>query len=183
MENKRLKNSQTQCKKHPKHLQPPGVCSMCLRDRLSKLITTSSRAKTTNMASSSSSCSSLSSLSSCCSPCEPSPVHHLAPRAKGSFWLAGGVRRLMGLWERSWSMQESIDGDFSSLSLSSFVQTNIAVRVLLENEWMNGWFQAYSKIWKEITILTNILWGVIYVFGFLLLFYVLPFNICDWFHI
>ncbi|GLU16145.1 hypothetical protein SLE2022_325940 [Rubroshorea leprosula] len=31
------------CKKHPKHRQSPGVCSLCLREKLSHLSTSSSR--------------------------------------------------------------------------------------------------------------------------------------------
>lgn len=66
------------CKKHPKHRQSPGVCSLCLRDKLSQL--SSSRKKTTSANSScSSSVSSLSSYcssssaSSCASPMHPFP--------------------------------------------------------------------------------------------------------------
>ncbi|XP_031257506.1 uncharacterized protein LOC116144798 [Pistacia vera] len=61
------------CKKHPKHRQSPGVCSLCLREKLSKLSTSSSsRVYSSTMESSSS--SSLSSYyssseaSSCASP-------------------------------------------------------------------------------------------------------------------
>lgn len=51
------------CKKHPKHKQSPGVCSICLGERLSQL---SSSKKTTKKAlRTPSSSSSLSSLSSC----------------------------------------------------------------------------------------------------------------------
>ncbi|KAK9110743.1 hypothetical protein Sjap_018803 [Stephania japonica] len=67
------------CSKHPKHRQSPGVCSMCLREKLFKLLDTSSSSSTIAMASSSSSicssnCSSMSSspysseASSCSSP-------------------------------------------------------------------------------------------------------------------
>ncbi|XP_016571533.2 uncharacterized protein LOC107869513 [Capsicum annuum] len=48
------------CKKHPKHKQNPGVCSVCLSEKLSLL----SRSNTTTITNSSSSSSSLSSLSS-----------------------------------------------------------------------------------------------------------------------
>lgn len=75
MENRRLKTHKMRCKKHPKHKQSPGVCSICLGERLSQL---SSSKKTTKKAlrtpSSSSSLSSLSSYdsssnaSSCASP-------------------------------------------------------------------------------------------------------------------
>ncbi|XP_023741830.1 uncharacterized serine-rich protein C215.13 [Lactuca sativa] len=63
MENgKRSSASTKTCKKHPKHQQSPGVCSLCLRERLSKISSTSSRA-VTNVSSSSSS-STISSVSS-----------------------------------------------------------------------------------------------------------------------
>ncbi|KAJ7958974.1 putative Avr9/Cf-9 rapidly elicited protein [Quillaja saponaria] len=64
------------CKKHPKHLQSPGVCSLCLRERLAQLSTPSSCSsrRPSNMTAGSSSPSSLSSYysstsaSSCASP-------------------------------------------------------------------------------------------------------------------
>ncbi|KAI3751629.1 hypothetical protein L2E82_22720 [Cichorium intybus] len=63
MENgKRSSVTTKSCKKHPKHQQSPGVCSLCLRERLSKISSSSSRA-VTNVSSSSSS-SSISSVSS-----------------------------------------------------------------------------------------------------------------------
>ncbi|TMW98269.1 hypothetical protein EJD97_004276 [Solanum chilense] len=53
------------CKKHPKHKQNPGVCSVCLSEKLSLLSKTSTSNTTTLTSScSSSSSSSLSSLSS-----------------------------------------------------------------------------------------------------------------------
>ncbi|KAI5654895.1 hypothetical protein M9H77_32082 [Catharanthus roseus] len=51
------------CKKHPKHHQSPGVCSICLREKLTQL----SKNKKNKVAARSS-CSSLSSLSSSSSP-------------------------------------------------------------------------------------------------------------------
>ncbi|KAI9097491.1 hypothetical protein K1719_025402 [Acacia pycnantha] len=63
------------CKKHPKHNQSPGVCSLCLRERLSQLPSSStSRAapssETSSSVSSLSSYYSSSSASSCASPSE-----------------------------------------------------------------------------------------------------------------
>ncbi|KAK4352375.1 hypothetical protein RND71_027893 [Anisodus tanguticus] len=52
------------CKKHPKHKQNPGVCSVCLSEKLSLLSRTSRSNTTTVTSSCSSSSSSLSSLSS-----------------------------------------------------------------------------------------------------------------------
>ncbi|KAG5543941.1 hypothetical protein RHGRI_016632 [Rhododendron griersonianum] len=82
MENRRknTSNSQTRCKKHPKHQQSPGVCSICLGERLSQISTSSSSSsrRAVEAYCSSSSSSSLSSLSSSsrCSTSELSPVHH-----------------------------------------------------------------------------------------------------------
>ncbi|KAL3371591.1 hypothetical protein AABB24_008234 [Solanum stoloniferum] len=56
-------NSIILCKKHPKHKQNPGVCSVCLNEKLS-LLSKTSRSNTTTLTSSCSSSSSLSSLSS-----------------------------------------------------------------------------------------------------------------------
>ncbi|KAK1432212.1 hypothetical protein QVD17_09106 [Tagetes erecta] len=82
MENRiRLSAKLSSCSKHPKHQQSPGVCSMCLRERLSKISGSSSQA-VTNVSSScsSSSVSSVSSVSSShCSSNAPSytasPMH------------------------------------------------------------------------------------------------------------
>ncbi|CAL5384039.1 unnamed protein product [Camellia sinensis] len=77
MENRRPRRSTKPgigCKKHPKHQQSPGVCSVCLREKLSQLSTTS-RINTKTKDSSCSSLSSLSSLSSHYSSSESSPVH------------------------------------------------------------------------------------------------------------
>lgn len=52
------------CRKHPKHIQSPGVCSLCLNQKLSKLRSASSRAKRNYPSSSSSSSSYISSPSS-----------------------------------------------------------------------------------------------------------------------
>uniref|UniRef100_A0A5B7BPZ2 Uncharacterized protein n=1 Tax=Davidia involucrata TaxID=16924 RepID=A0A5B7BPZ2_DAVIN len=96
MENRRSKSHQMvsrskpdgRCKKHPKHQQSPGVCSICLRERLSQVSSTSSRSTTTTMATSCSSSSSSSSLSSHYSPSDLSPVHQyryrIASEARGS---------------------------------------------------------------------------------------------------
>ncbi|KAL6962761.1 hypothetical protein U1Q18_037718 [Sarracenia purpurea var. burkii] len=101
MENRRPKNNQigrskadaARCKKHPKHQQQPGVCSVCLSERLSQLSSTSSSSRTT-MAAFSPSSSSLSFLSSRCSSSELSPVHRrfrLGSEAKASMsFLRGG---------------------------------------------------------------------------------------------
>ncbi|XP_044478467.1 uncharacterized protein LOC123205552 [Mangifera indica] len=62
------------CKKHPKHQQSPGVCSLCLIEKLSKISTSSSSRVYSSTMESSSSPSSLSSYyssseaSSCASP-------------------------------------------------------------------------------------------------------------------
>nr|GEW44178.1 hypothetical protein [Tanacetum cinerariifolium] len=62
MEARKRSSSTTSCKKHPKHRQSPGICSLCLRERLSKISASSSHAST-NVSSSCSS-SSISSISS-----------------------------------------------------------------------------------------------------------------------
>ncbi|KAG5063937.1 hypothetical protein JHK85_005120 [Glycine max] len=62
------------CKKHPKHHQSPGVCSLCLREKLSQLSSSfNSRRRISSICSSSSSSMSSSyyssaSASSCASP-------------------------------------------------------------------------------------------------------------------
>ncbi|KAJ0614778.1 hypothetical protein HanIR_Chr02g0066241 [Helianthus annuus] len=82
MENKkRLTTKRKSCMKHPKHEQSPGVCSLCLRERLSKISGSSSQ--TVSNVCSSSSSSSISSVSSVSSSrcssnapsCAASPMH------------------------------------------------------------------------------------------------------------
>ncbi|XP_060184186.1 uncharacterized protein LOC132613907 [Lycium barbarum] len=53
------------CKKHPQHKQQPGVCSCCLREKLSKINGTSTIATISSIPSS---LSSSASLSNCASP-------------------------------------------------------------------------------------------------------------------
>ncbi|CAI9116240.1 OLC1v1017336C1 [Oldenlandia corymbosa var. corymbosa] len=70
------------CKKHPKHQQSPGVCSVCLNEKLKKLSNSSSRRATAaddhQSSCSSSSLSSLSSSShySASASSNSSPLHH-----------------------------------------------------------------------------------------------------------
>ncbi|XAR48539.1 hypothetical protein NMG60_11031390 [Bertholletia excelsa] len=77
------------CKRHPKHQQSPGVCSLCLRERLSQLSTSNPRKASglvNKYLSFSSSSSDLSPLSSHCSSYQLSPVrlrHRRATEAKG----------------------------------------------------------------------------------------------------
>ncbi|GFZ10234.1 hypothetical protein Acr_21g0008330 [Actinidia rufa] len=86
METKRPKSGQTRCKKHPKHLQSPGVCSVCLRERLSQL-SAGSRTNTTLVIKASSSTS--SSLSSLSSSGEVSPVHHRFSKSRSLAFVMG----------------------------------------------------------------------------------------------
>ena len=64
------------CKKHPKHVQSPGVCSLCLKDKLDQLSTSFSSSSQKTTSSCSSSTSSLSSYysSSSASSCS-TPMH------------------------------------------------------------------------------------------------------------
>ncbi|XP_021740271.1 uncharacterized protein LOC110706633 [Chenopodium quinoa] len=79
-----------QCKKHPKHRQSPGVCSLCLSDKLSKVSNSGTasrsaiiraRARVYYQSSSSSSLSS-SYDSSNASSTGASPVHHVLSGAR-----------------------------------------------------------------------------------------------------
>ncbi|XP_010496596.1 PREDICTED: uncharacterized protein LOC104773647 [Camelina sativa] len=80
------------CKKHPKHRQSPGVCSLCLNERLSLFIKAASsrRPRSRQVLCSSSTSSSLSSYcSSSVSSC-PSP---LLDRRRYLLMAAGGSGR------------------------------------------------------------------------------------------
>ncbi|GLT56451.1 hypothetical protein SLA2020_294900 [Shorea laevis] len=92
------------CKKHPKHHQSPGVCSLCLREKLSHLSTSSSRSIAKTKMESFSSSSSLSSNYSSCSSASScsSPVYRYDRRyasGKGSlsslFLIGSGNNRLL----------------------------------------------------------------------------------------
>ncbi|XP_047326620.1 uncharacterized protein LOC124930307 [Impatiens glandulifera] len=76
---RRSSATEVRCRNHPTHRQSPGVCSLCLREKLHQIYTTTttSRVKTAPVESSSSSSSSLSSLSSSCSSMDASPIHQL----------------------------------------------------------------------------------------------------------
>ncbi|OIW21828.1 hypothetical protein TanjilG_12875 [Lupinus angustifolius] len=89
------------CKKHPKHNQSPGVCSLCLKENLNHLSTSKShRTKTSSINVCSSSSSSLSSYYSSCSTSScASPMHcfHFTTEGKStsnarfvSFFLLSG---------------------------------------------------------------------------------------------
>lgn len=79
MANQRKSKPDLKCKKHPKHRQSPGVCSLCLTEKLSQLSSRRTAASSATVGSScpSSSASSLSSYyssssaSSCSSPLRP----------------------------------------------------------------------------------------------------------------
>ncbi|KAH1096908.1 hypothetical protein J1N35_013829 [Gossypium stocksii] len=72
----RSKINDKACKKHPKHRQSPGVCSLCLREKLSQLSASSSSGSTTTITTIASSCSSsLSSSSSSSASSYSSPMH------------------------------------------------------------------------------------------------------------
>ncbi|KAF5739752.1 hypothetical protein HS088_TW12G00962 [Tripterygium wilfordii] len=70
------KNDHVLCKKHPKHKQSPGVCSLCLNEKLSQVSKTRLRGTRTDSSSSSPSPLSSEYSSSSCSSSYPSPLHH-----------------------------------------------------------------------------------------------------------
>ncbi|XWS25310.1 hypothetical protein CRYUN_Cryun27aG0058300 [Craigia yunnanensis] len=77
------------CKRHPKHMQSPGVCSLCLGEKLSRLsANSSSRCTTTKVASScyssSSSLSSYYSSSSASSYSSPMHRYRFSTEGKGT---------------------------------------------------------------------------------------------------
>lgn len=107
----RSKPDITKCRKHPKHRQSPGVCSICLREKLSNLSSNSSRCTATTITSSSSS-SSLSPYSSSGSS-YVSPMHGHAKRPL-SFLMSSSKNvltksRSMAVWPRM-KEREGMDG-------------------------------------------------------------------------
>nr|XP_043617949.1 uncharacterized protein LOC122589691 [Erigeron canadensis] len=78
MENVKRPLAMGSCKKHPKHQQSSGVCSLCLRERLSN-ISSSSSSQADSKVSSSSSSSSISYVSSVSSSlCSSNVASYLA---------------------------------------------------------------------------------------------------------
>ncbi|KAK8501046.1 hypothetical protein V6N13_109981 [Hibiscus sabdariffa] len=97
-------NDQVCCKKHPKHRQSPGVCSLCLKEKLSRLPASSSSRRPTSATVIASSCSSSSSLSSYCSSSSASshsssPMHRCRFPNEGrdglSLFLIGGGKKML----------------------------------------------------------------------------------------
>ncbi|KAB2076407.1 hypothetical protein ERO13_A06G033600v2 [Gossypium hirsutum] len=104
------------CKKHPKHKQSPGVCSLCLQQKLSQLsfeysvprcrIPVTVDSSICSSSSSSSSSSSLSSYySSASTSASSSPMHsyHLVREGKGNSFpllLFSGMKRNCGFFSK-----------------------------------------------------------------------------------
>ncbi|KAF5188796.1 hypothetical protein FRX31_021617 [Thalictrum thalictroides] len=80
------------CKKHPKQRQSPGVCSACLRERLSQLSTHNNKITT---ASSCSSSLSTSVYSSGATSSYSSPIHHHHHHRAGSMSMKGPISFLI----------------------------------------------------------------------------------------
>ncbi|GFY85866.1 hypothetical protein Acr_04g0006040 [Actinidia rufa] len=126
METRRPKSCQTRCKKHPKHRQSPGVCSVCLGERLSQL-STGLRAKTTLVIKASScTSSSSSSLSSLSSSGEVSPVHHRFRKSRSLAFVVGARgedregKKKGGFWSKLlWPRSKKMDGGLGGLILHS----------------------------------------------------------------
>lgn len=74
------------CKKHSKHKQSPGVCSLCLREKLSRLSLpiTSSTASSYSLASTSCASSLSCSSSSACSRASPINIFPFTTESKSS---------------------------------------------------------------------------------------------------
>lgn len=85
----------TICRKHPKHGQTPGVCSVCLMEKLSQLYTTTVSGSNTTTIVSSCSSSSLSPLSS------SSEVSSYSSPAHRHVHAIGGDRNALMMKSRS----------------------------------------------------------------------------------
>ncbi|KAH6803739.1 hypothetical protein C2S51_031986 [Perilla frutescens var. frutescens] len=117
------------CKKHPKHMQSPGVCSICLNEKLSQLMSnsdsssSSSRAARSRSSSSSSLSSYVSSLSSsnassCSSPVVDSNSVRVFKKSKsigivkGGFWSKLLPRKSRGILMHSRTTRERVVAAF-----------------------------------------------------------------------
>ena len=113
------------CKKHPKHRQSPGVCSLCLRDKLVQL-SASSSSRTTSATAGSSCSSSASSLSSYYSSSSgsscASPLHHpfpLTTEGKRSFSISLLSSKQGLVKSRSMAVAPRGDGEGSAVNKKS----------------------------------------------------------------
>lgn len=91
--------SEARCKKHPNHKQTPGVCSSCLRERLSQL--SSSKNTITTSCSSSTSCSSASSYYSSPSYYSSGSVSSSSCSSPDHYPSSSSFRISFGLFGRS----------------------------------------------------------------------------------
>ncbi|KAL5078516.1 hypothetical protein RYX36_006937 [Vicia faba] len=104
------------CKKHPKHNQSPGVCSLCLSEKLVQLSSFSTHRKTLNVAndlssnSSSSYVSSLSSsyVSSCASPLKCFSFNSYGKSSSLSMFLVSGQNEI--IQNKSFGRRKCEDG-------------------------------------------------------------------------
>ncbi|KAH7524342.1 hypothetical protein FEM48_Zijuj06G0109200 [Ziziphus jujuba var. spinosa] len=87
------KSDVVRCKKHPKHRQSPGVCSLCLKEKLYQL-SNNSWSRATSYTTRSSDCSTSSSLSSYYSSSSassystPAPSYRYMTQGKGSLSMS-----------------------------------------------------------------------------------------------
>ena len=111
------------CKRHPKHHQSPGVCSLCLAEKLSQIVSATSSRKVSDSLSSSCSSSYNSSASSCSSCSSPNPPYgYNTDRRKAFVFSASSIfkkSRSMAFAPRLRRGTESDSGKNSNLGFWS----------------------------------------------------------------
>ncbi|CAK9325587.1 unnamed protein product [Citrullus colocynthis] len=111
------------CKRHPNHRQSPGVCSLCLTEKLSRILsaatTTTSSRKTSDSLSSSSSSSYYSSASSSSSCSSPNLYNYNADRRRAAFVFFKKSKSMAAIAPRLRGRTESESGKKSKLGFWS----------------------------------------------------------------
>ncbi|KAG6598702.1 hypothetical protein SDJN03_08480, partial [Cucurbita argyrosperma subsp. sororia] len=121
-------SNSSRCRKHPKHKQSPGVCSLCLREKLSNLtITKPVMAAETAASVSSSSLSSLSSYYSSSFPSSSASPYF--PRTKSS--ISSLFKR------RSTPTQATNPGFWSKLMMNRRPKQLVSTSSLRSNQFPN----------------------------------------------
>ncbi|PRQ21719.1 hypothetical protein RchiOBHm_Chr7g0242321 [Rosa chinensis] len=126
MENLRIRSKKIRpdsgvCKKHPKHQQPPGVCSICLKEKLTKLSNSSGSSRRTSKTMGSATPSTTSSLSSYYSSTDASSCS--SPPAEARNFRFADHEREKGSSVANWLLGEGGESDYvlkKSRSLANY---------------------------------------------------------------
>lgn len=122
------------CKKHPKHQQPPGVCSICLKEKLTKLSNTSGSSRRTSTTMGSATPSTTSSVSSYYSSTDTSSCSSPPVEARNRFADHEGEK---GSSVANWLLGDGGESDYvlkKSRSLANYFPRRLRSKKESEEE-------------------------------------------------